>query len=275
MNSAIQSAQAEAFFDPSWTRADRGWPVDLREDPTLRKSFDILRKKWGEVPFHQNDRCQSARLLELNDAELLEKWEFSYRGSSMGSAFSVRGWYQELYRDGFRGKKILDVGCGLAPDSVHFAEHGAVVTFLDVVESNVNFAQRVCQIKGISDASFCYMQDLTSLDSLPHDFDVIYCCGSLIHAPLELARMEAQAVLKHLPVNGRWVELGYPKTRWEREGRLPETVWGERTDGGAPWVEWHDLQKLEYLLAPATFEVVFTLDFHNSDFNWFDLIRRA
>jgi hypothetical protein len=40
-------------------------------------------------------------------------------------------------------------------------------------------------------------------------------------------------------------------------------------------MEWHDLRKLEYLLAPAVFEVVLTLDFHDSDFNWFDLIRRA
>jgi hypothetical protein len=76
-------------------------------------------------------------------------------------------------------------------------------------------------------------------------------------------------------VNGRWIELAYPKVRWEREGRLPATEWGERTDGGAPWIEWHDLQKLEYLFAPASFEVILALEFHSSDFNWFDLIRRA
>jgi hypothetical protein len=265
----------KSLFDPAWTRAEGRWPVDLRHDPTLRKSFDVLRRKWGEVPFGQSQRRMSKDLLHLSDGELVEQWESAYRDTSTGKAFSVRGWYQTLYRDALRGKKILDVGCRLAPDSIHFAQHGAVVTFLDLIESNVRFAERVCRLKRIPNASFCYMEDLSSLDSLPIDFDVIYCCGSLINAPLELTRMEAQALLSHLPVNGRWIELGYPRVRWEREGRLPETNWGDRTDGGAPWMEWHDLQKLEYLLAPAEFEVVLTLEFHNSDFNWFDLIRRG
>ena len=271
MNTAVQE---QASFDPSWTRPEHCRPVDLRNDPTLRKSFDVLRKKWSEVPFDQLTRRRSTDLLKLRDEELLENWEFAHRGGATGPAFSVRGWYQTLYSDILRGKRVLDVGCGLAPDSITFAASGAHVTFLDIVESNVRVAERVCKQKGISNASFCYMEDLTSLDGLS-DFDAIYCGGSFINAPLELSRMEAQAILKHLPVNGRWIELGYPKVRWEREGCLPETAWGERTDGGAPWVEWHDLRKLAYLLAPATFETILTLEFHDSDFNWFDLIRRG
>ena len=54
-----------------------------------------------------------------------------------------------------------------------------------------------------------------------------------------------------------------------------ETEWGSRTEGGAPWVEWHDPLKLDYMLAPATFDTVLYLEFHESDFNWFDLVRRA
>ena len=188
-----------ALFDESWTRAAGRWPVDLHKDRSLRQSFDVLRKKWGEVPFDQYDRRMSADLLKLNDQEILDTWNASFTGSSTGKAFSVRGWYQTLYRDAFRGKKILDVGCGLAPDTIHFAEHGAIVTFLDVVESNVAFAERVCRIKSISTASFFYLEDLTSLDTLPNDYDVIYCCGSFINAPLEMSRIEAQALLKHLP----------------------------------------------------------------------------
>lgn len=87
--------------------------------------------------------------------------------------------------------------------------------------------------------------------------------------------MEAQALLEHLRVGGRWIELGYPKARWEREGRMPSDKWGEKTDGGAPWVEWHDLEKVRVILAPASFDVILDLEFHNADFNWFDLIRRS
>jgi len=260
---------------PGWTPAAPLWPVDLTSDATLRCSFDLLRTKWGEVPFGQFERRMSSDLLRLSDAEVLEKWTSSYAGGSTGSAFSVRGWYQTLYKDAFRGKKILDVGCGLAPDTVLFAEHGANVTFLDIVEPNVRFAERVCRLKGLQNVAFCYLEDLLSLDRLPADYDVIYCCGSFINAPLEASRLEAQALLAHLPVGGRWIELGYRESRWRQESCLPPDRWGEKTDGGAPWMDWHDLEKLEYMLSPARFETILYLEFHNSDFNWFDLIRRA
>lgn len=260
---------------PDWIRAAPLWPVDVASDPTLRKSFDLLRTKWGEVPFRETERRMSSDLLRLNDSEVLETWTSSFRGGSTGAAFSVRGWYQTLYKDVFRGKKVLDVGCGLAPDTVLYAEHGAHVTFLDIVEPNVQFVERVCRIKGLEHVAFCYVEDLRALDQLPADYDFIYCCGSFINAPLEVARLEAQALLPHLSVGGRWIELGYPESRWKKEGSMAPNRWGERTDGSAPWVEWHDLEKLQYLLSPACFEVVLYLEFHNSDFNWFDLIRRT
>ena len=62
------------------------------------------------------------------------------------------------------------------------------------------------------------------------------------------------------------------RLRSVREGRMPFDRWGEKTDGGAPWMEWKDLDKLLRLLAPRQFEVVLALEFHNSDFNWFDLL---
>jgi SAM-dependent methyltransferase len=261
-------------LDHDWASAVGKWPIRLAEDPTLRKSFDLLRRKWTEVPFEQYNRCLSTDLLSLPDQDILRTWESAYRGGSTGEAFSVRGWYQTIYKDVFLGKKVLDVGCGLAPDTVFYAQHGAQVTFLDIAESNVRFAERVCRLKGIQDASFCHMEDLGSVERLPHDFDVIYCAGSMITVPIEIARMEAQAYLAHLVEGGRWVELGYPRTRWEREGRLGPVQWGDRTDGGAPWTDWHDLAKLRYMLWPRTFDTVLAIDFHGSDFNWFDLIVR-
>ena len=60
---------------------------------------------------------------------------------------------------GAKFRTINMTGNGLAAYRVYFAERGAIVTFLDVVEPNVAFAQRVCRLKNIYNASFCYMED--------------------------------------------------------------------------------------------------------------------
>jgi SAM-dependent methyltransferase len=180
-----------------------------------------------------------------------------------------------LYADVFRGKRIIDFGCGLAFDSVYYAERGAHVTFVDIVESNVEVVRRLCRLKNINNCEFCFMEDLGSLSALKGPCDAVYCAGSLINAPLEVTRLEAQEILKHLPVGGRWLELAYPKARWEREGKMPFETWGEKTDGGALWMEWHDIEKVMWYLAPARFEVVLAFEYHNSDFNWFDLVRTS
>jgi 2-polyprenyl-3-methyl-5-hydroxy-6-metoxy-1,4-benzoquinol methylase len=258
-------------------RAQTAWPYQpgVGGDMLLKDSFDLLRRKWGEVPATAMDRINSADLLKLADSELLARWEHFRSVSVTGHAFASRGWYDLLYRDVFHGKKILDVGCGLAITSLPFAENGADVTFVDLVQSNLDVVRRLCRLKGVENTRFCYMEDLGSLAQLAEDYDFIYCCGSMINAPLDVTRLEAQELLKHLKVGGRWVELAYPKSRWEREGYMPFDLWGEKTDGGAPWMEWHDLSKVKGYLAPAQFEVVLEVEFHDGDFNWFDLLRRS
>ncbi len=248
-------------------------PSSHSSDISWEKPFEALRVKWIEVP-GGNDRIRSDKLLSLPDGELLKFWTEARRAYTTGDGFAIRGWYNDLYADAFKGKKIMDVGCGLAYDSITFAQHGARVTFMDIVEDNLQIVKRLCQILGIKDARFVYMRDLKSLSEADPDYDAILCLGSLINAPFEVVRREAQELLKHLKIGGRWIELAYPKKRWIREGRLPFKVWGEYTDGaGTPWMEWYDLLKMRRRLEPAKFEVVLYHEFHNGDFNWFDLVR--
>ena len=117
---------------------------------------------------------------------------------------------------------------------------------------------------------------MSSLRPLDADYDVIMAMGSLHHAPAKVMKPEYQELLRHLKIGGRWLQLAYPRSRWIREGRSPFSKWGEMTDGaGTPWCEWYDLPKLLSMFEPAKFEVVLYQEFHNSDFNWFDLVYRG
>ena len=233
----------------------------------------ILQKKWSEVPAG-NTRLDTKELVNMEDQHLLRLWTESRRQATTGGNFGVRGWYHTLYTPILNGKRVLDVGCGFGIDGITFAQAGAKVTFLDIVQSNLKTVHRICNLLGVQDVDFCHLTALSSLSSLESDYDFIWCQGSLINVPFKMAYSEAQELLRHLKPTGRWVELAYPRTRWEREGKLPFDKWGERTDAGAPWIEWYDLEKLLARLQPSRFDVILHFEFHDSDFNWFDLLRR-
>ena len=231
-----------------------------------------LREKWREVPGTTQDRTYSHDLLKMSDAEFSERWVCLYENNCVGTGYSVRGWYHDLYAPlAGLGGKWLEVGSGLGFDGTFFASKGARVTFLDIVEDNLRVVERVCKLKHITNVTFQHLDDMSAISSLD-TFDVILAVGSLINAPKDLMSEERQLLAAKLKQNGRWLELCYPRERWEREGCLEFSQWGKKTDGDrTPWVEWYDLKKLVDSLVPHHFEVVLNLNFHGDDFNWFDL----
>ena len=243
------------------------------ESRAWEKPYETLRKKWVEVPTTAAGSEKTTGLLQLTDKELLGEWEKARRDITTGGEFAHRGWYHALYAEGMRGKKVMDIGSGFGVDSITFAQHGARLTFVDLVESNLRVLQRLCGILGLGDVRFVHFQDLSSLGQLDNDYDVIMAMGSLHNAPEKVMKPEYRELLRHLKIGGRWLQLAYPRARWIREGREPFSKWGEMTDGaGTPWCEWYDLPKLLRMLEPGKFEVVLYQEFHNSDFNWFDLL---
>lgn len=235
----------------------------------------ILKDKWKEIPGGDINRINSIEM-ETKDPKILYcVWKDALERATKGEYFSVRGWYHELYKDILKGKKVLDVGSGLGIDGIFFAQNGAHVTFVDIVESNLNIISQICSFLCLENVSFIHLKDLSVLTKIKSSYDFIWAQGSLINAPSDVIKEERKELVKLLASGGRWIELAYPKTRWIKEGKLPFEVWGDKTDGGAPWIEWYDLEKLKKSLAPAKFETVLCFEFFNNDFIWFDLLRSS
>src|SRR5215469_12380563 len=108
------------------------------------KPYETLRKRWNAVPTTTTGITSTSHLLSLSDADLLAEWEGARKDISTGTEFSHRGWYHVLYADSMRGKKVMDVGSGFGVDSITFAQHGARLTFVDLVESNLQVLKRLC-----------------------------------------------------------------------------------------------------------------------------------
>jgi FkbM family methyltransferase len=240
------------------------------------KPYETLRKKWVNVPVTTLGRMKTTDLLALPDQALLEQWERAREEITTGWGFPHRGWYHALYADGMHGKKLMDVGSGFGIDSITFAQHGARLTFVDLVESNLMVLERLCKIMGLQGARFHVLKDVDSLKTLDTDYDVIMAMGSMHNAPVEVMKPEYHELIRHLKVGGRWLQLAYPKSRWIRDGSPSFEKWGPMVDGpGTPWEEWYDIPKLLTMFEPAKFDVVLYQEFHNSDFNWFDLLYRG
>src|SRR5262245_50871345 len=193
--------------------------------------FDTLRAKWHEILLAAVRRS-TFDLLAMAEHDLWLLWQEQMK--IVAEDFTRRVWRHTLYRDAFRGKRILDVGSGFGFDAITFARAGAKVTCLDIHEVNLELVRRLAREAGVS-LETAYLKELASIDALG-DYDVIWCSGSLINLPSELAANESAKLLEHLKPGGRWMELCYPRARWERDGGLPFEAWGEKTDGGAPWM---------------------------------------
>src|SRR5438094_4553102 len=126
-------------------------------DNWLKDGFERLRSKWSTVPAGGPQRVSSSELLKLDDNELVGVWKAARNADVQGPGFQFRGWFHELYKEFIKEKKILDIGCGFGISSISFAQMGASVTFVDIVEENLKLVERICRSLNIADrVSFCY-----------------------------------------------------------------------------------------------------------------------
>src|SRR5215468_2866917 len=137
-----------------------------------------LREKWREIPATRQERQFNSDLLRLSDAELLDYWEDCRVQTSKPE---VRGWFQEAYKERLRGSRLADIGPGVGVDGIWFAQHGAYVTFVDIVADNLLLLERLCGLKGIS-ADYYFIDNFFEY-RFASPFDCLLCVGSLINAP--------------------------------------------------------------------------------------------
>ncbi len=232
--------------------------------------IDQNRKKCSEVPTQLGKRTFSSDIIKKSDTELMEYWNLCSQDICKQD---IRGWCHDIYKYQFAGKRILDIGSGIGIDGIFFAEHGAEVTFADIVQDNQELLKRICKLKNIS-ANFYYIDNVEDF-SLTHEYDAMLAIGSLHHIPFSLAQKEISELTKHLKVGGKFCFLAYPKGRYEYCESKDFAEFGRRTDGErTPWAEWYDDDKIQDLFGNK-FNLNWSRNFgkFNNEFNWFELSK--
>ncbi|HYL72602.1 MAG TPA: class I SAM-dependent methyltransferase [Bryobacteraceae bacterium] len=103
----------------------------------------------------------------------------------------ARKYFVEPHIPGFadfaqwKGKKVLEIGCGIGTDTINFARHGARVTAVDLTENSLQVARQRAKVFGLDDQIRFVQANAERLsDSLPVEtFDLIYSFGVIHHTP--------------------------------------------------------------------------------------------
>jgi ubiquinone/menaquinone biosynthesis C-methylase UbiE len=97
--------------------------------------------------------------------------------------------------NGYAGKKVLELGCGIGTDLARFAKGGAQVTAVDLSERAIEMAKKNFELRGL-DGEF-HMMNGEKLEFEDNTFDMVFAHGVLQYtADTRQMVDEARRVLK-------------------------------------------------------------------------------
>jgi SAM-dependent methyltransferase len=107
-----------------------------------------------------------------------------------------------------RGKRLLDVGCGLGENSLLFAKWGAHVTGVDVSGESIAVARARAATFGLNDRAVFVETPFELADTTHGGYDVVWCAAFLHHV---LDRLDdVCGVLRRLVAPGGFVLFSEP-----------------------------------------------------------------
>ena len=146
--------------------------------------------------------------------------------------------------EGFKGKKLLEIGCGAGIDLVRFAHGGAKVTGIDLSRIAIDLACKNFEQKGQN--GDLQVMNGECMEFTDNNFDVVYAHGVLQYtADPEKMILEIHRVLKPA---GKAIIMVYNKYSWLNLMRKVTRVSLEHED--APVLKKFSIRELKQLLHP-------------------------
>jgi len=85
----------------------------------------------------------------------------------------------------WKGKKVLEIGCGIGTDTVNFARAGALITAVDVSSESLKVAKKRARVFNLQNMIIFYQANAEKLSQyVPiKQYDLVYSFGVIHHTP--------------------------------------------------------------------------------------------
>ena len=115
----------------------------------------------------------------------------------------------------WKGKRVLEVGCGIGTDTINFARAGATVTAVDLSPKSLEIARARADVFNLSDRIRFYCANGEQLSTIVpvEQYDLVYSFGVIHHSP-HPDRILAQ-LRNYLGVGGTLKLMVYHRLSWK------------------------------------------------------------
>jgi 2-polyprenyl-3-methyl-5-hydroxy-6-metoxy-1,4-benzoquinol methylase len=85
----------------------------------------------------------------------------------------------------WKGRRVLEIGCGIGTATISFLREGALVTAVDLSDQSLELARRRADVYGLADNATFVEADAERLSQAipPQPYDLVYSFGVLHHTP--------------------------------------------------------------------------------------------
>ena len=115
----------------------------------------------------------------------------------------------------WKGKRVLEVGCGIGTDTINFARAGAHVTAVDLSDQSLALARQRAAVFGLEDRITFHQADAERLvDVVPVEiYDLVYSFGVIHHTPHPQDAI--QQVRHYMDRNSVFKTMVYHRHSWK------------------------------------------------------------